>query len=108
MAMERLLLVGLRGDLPQARLDLLRERLGLHAQGRLTDQEDELFGYRYLRESPGARVVVRLSREGAGQWAVHLASEGTRPDQEFLDGWRAAVEDVAAQLELVVDRVRQF
>jgi hypothetical protein len=52
--------------------------------------------------------VVRLSREGAGQWAVHLASEGTRPDQEFLDGWRAAVEDVAAQLELVVDRVRQF
>jgi hypothetical protein len=108
MAMERLLFVGLRGELPQARLDALRDRLGLHRQGRLTDHEDELFGYRYLRDAPGERTVVRLSRQAADRWAIHLASEGTRPAQEVIDGWRSAVEEAATHLDLVVDQVRQY
>jgi hypothetical protein len=105
MAMDVVLLVALRGEVSQPTLDALREQLGLQRQGRLTDQEDELFGYRYLRDDPGNRVKVRLYRAAPDSWAVDLTSEQQNLPAEVRAGWRSEIEAAAARLGLTVDRV---
>src|SRR4051795_2775861 len=53
MTEGRRLTVDLRGQLDQAALDGLRDALGLHRRGRLTDREDWEFGFRVLTAGGG-------------------------------------------------------
>jgi hypothetical protein len=83
MPMNQLLGIWLRGELPQSKLDRLREDLSLTRRGRLTDSEDAEFGYRYLRDD----------------------YEGEPPSRETVDRIRRAILKAASQHGLEVDRV---
>lgn len=103
--MSRLLVVWLRGELPQSKLDRLRELLSLTRRGRLTDTEDAEFGYRYLCEEPPDRVVLQLYRHDDSSWNVSLAYEGDPPPADTVDEIRHEILHAAALLGLEVERV---
>jgi hypothetical protein len=105
MPMNRLLVVFLRGELSQSKLDRLRELLSLTRRGRLTDAEDAEFGYRYLRDEAPDRVVLHLYRDDDTSWSVSLAYEGEPPSQDTVDEIRRAILDAASELGLEVVRV---
>jgi hypothetical protein len=105
MPMNQLLGIWLRGELPQSKLDRLREDLSLTRRGRLTDSEDAEFGYRYLRDDAPDRVVLQLYRDDDSLWKLSLTYEGEPPSRDTVDRIRRAILKAASQHGLEVDRV---
>lgn len=100
--MKRILSVRVRGEMPQAKLDALRERLGMRSIGRLTDLEDAEFGYRYLRQNNG-NVVLRLWRQTDTEWIIHLSFENEPPSDSTVQECRSQIFEAAAALGLKAD-----
>jgi hypothetical protein len=105
MPMNRLLVVCLRGELSQSKLDHLRELLSLTRRGRLTDAEDAEFGYRYLPDEAPDRVVLQLYRDDDTSWNISLAYEGEPPPPDTVGEIRRTILEAASQLGLEVDRI---
>jgi hypothetical protein len=109
MALERRLLVLLRGAVDRARLEELRRSLGLRPRGRLTDQEDSEFGYRYVGDPDDRSVILSLWRYADDEWGVALDTVPPAgvadPDVEM---WAARAEEAAAQAGLAVVERRVF
>jgi hypothetical protein len=105
MPMDPLFAVWLRGELPQSKLDRLRQLLSLERRGRLTDAEDAQFGYRYLREDAPHRTALHLYRDTDSLWKVGLTYEGEPPPRRTVEEIRRAILDAAAQLGLQVERI---
>jgi hypothetical protein len=98
--MERVLSIRLQGEMSEATLDELRQRLGLRSMGRLSDREDAEFGYRYLREDQGSTVLLGLWRRGDCDWVVHLSVENEPPPQSTVEEYRSKILEAAAALGL--------
>jgi hypothetical protein len=103
--MEEALRIDLRGEMPQARLDRLRRLLGLESRGRLSDDEDVNFGYRYLQENESNDVEFTLYRFRDTEWSVSLDYENEPPDAEVVEECRSSVLRAAAELGLSVENV---
>ena len=58
--------------MPAATLRQIREELSLHAKGRLSDAEDNEFGYRYLQKNDQNWISLDLSRHDDTNWAFYL------------------------------------
>jgi hypothetical protein len=88
------------GAVDQRVLDQLRAALGLTRMGRLTDAEDDDFGYR--EETVGdSQVMINLLRWGDREWSFHLRYLGEpAPPAEYVDRQRAAFRDAFAQAGL--------
>lgn len=104
--MQGELSIDLRGRLDQAGLTVLREVLALERRGRLTDQEDEKFGVRYLR-SDLAGASLTLWRSAEDRWRVSLRySAADHVTREEIDEIMARVTEVAPRVGLVVESRR--
>lgn len=98
--MKGALSIGLRGEMSEASLDALRQRLGLRRAGRLSDREDAEFGYRYLREGAGNRVLLGLWRRDGSDWVVQLTFENEPPPRSTVEEYRTKILEAAAALGL--------
>src|SRR3954471_635866 len=94
MTEGRRLTVDLRGQLDQAALDGLRDALGLHRRGRLTDREDWEFGFRVLTAEGEPPATLRPCRYAERRWAVTLDA-AELPATEVLS-WAERAEAAAA------------
>lgn len=103
MPMKRILSIRLCGEMPQSKLDQLRERLRMRRMGRLTDLEDAEFGYRYLRQDDGNIVVLRLWRQTDTEWVVDLSFEHDPPSDGIVQECRSQILESAAALGLAVE-----
>jgi hypothetical protein len=97
------------GEVTQQLLEQLREDLGFKRAGRLTDVEDEGFGYRTERVGDGdgdeTEVRLRLSRDGVNTWSFWVAYLGeTPPSDALIDDYRAAFLRAIEHAGLVVAR----
>jgi hypothetical protein len=95
------------GEVTQQLLEQLREDLGFKRAGRLTDVEDEGFGYRTERvgDSDETEVRLRLSRDGVNTWTLWVAYLGeTPPSDALVDDYRAAFLRAIEHAGLVVAR----
>jgi hypothetical protein len=108
MGMQPALFVELRGELPHARLERLRELLALTRKGRLDDTQDTEFGYRYLREDDGNLVVLRLMRRSDTDWGMRLTYQNEPPPAEAVERLREEIPAAAASVGLEVEEVRVF
>jgi hypothetical protein len=101
MTEGRRLTVDLRGQLDQAGLDGLRDALGLHRRGRLTDREDWEFGFRVLTAEGEAPATLRLWRYEDDRWAVTLDAAGLAATDVLSWAERAEAAAAAAGLTVV-------
>lgn len=72
MPMTRSLTVRLTGPMPADTLRAVRDDLSLKPKGRLTDAEDDEFGYRYLQQDDQNWISLDLVRQDDTSWAFHL------------------------------------
>jgi hypothetical protein len=107
--MRPALTVHLLGKLSQTGLDEFRRRLDLHRSGRLTDEQDEDFGYRYLREDKGHFIRLTLWRKDADgtRWVVELTYQNEPPDEATVDRLLAQIQDAAAAAGLSLEGSRR-
>src|SRR2546430_16868232 len=98
--MERVLSIRRRGEMSEAKLDELRQRLGLERVGRLSDREDAEFGYRYVRQDEGSTIMLGLWRRHDTDWVVHLSFENEPPPQSTVEEYRSRILEAAAALGL--------
>jgi hypothetical protein len=105
MTEVRRLTVDLSGQLDQTALEQLRDALGLHRRGRLTDLEDWEFGFRAL-DGDGAAGMLRLWRYDDLRWAITLdAADAVTPSDAEVVALAEQAERAAAQAGLTtVDR----
>jgi hypothetical protein len=94
----------LRGEVGQEALDLLRQRLELRKQGRLSDDWDQDFGYRTLRDEPGTPVQLQLSRQHDDLWQLELNYQGDPPSPETVERVRTEILSVAGETGLTVEQ----
>ncbi|WP_157762209.1 hypothetical protein [Nocardia yamanashiensis] len=91
----------LGGRLDQARLERLREVLGLTRMGRLTDREDEHFGFRDVSANRDRSVSLDLWRVEDIKWSLSISAED---DVDFSDEeiahWQAVFTAAAREAEL--------
>jgi hypothetical protein len=107
MKREIQLAIVLRGRLDRERLQALRDSLGLQRQGRLSDTEDEAFGYRYLRDDQSAEMS--LWRLDDDRWRVVVFSDaGTRSEPSEVADIAAAVRAAAPKAGLTVESERVY
>jgi len=104
MAMQCRLIVSLQGGMSRAKLDALRRLLEMERRGRLDDQEDVEFGYRYLQERPNT-VRLYLIRDDDTHWRVKLTHEKEPPPAGTVEALRSAILSAAAQLGFTTERV---
>ena len=79
------------GEVDQARLEDLRRRLTLHKSGRLSDEEDEQFGYR-VDLVGGIKIRLTLSRAGRNSWSFWVSYDDAQvPDAAVIDGYRTEI-----------------
>lgn len=107
MPMTNALLVHFRGPMPQETLDRLRAALGLTRRGRLTDAEDERFGYRYLQHDDDNWVDVDLWREDDEHWLLQLSHLKARPADAVVDEVLAEARTALAELGFVIESVER-
>jgi len=99
----RLFTLRFRGDLDQARLRALQERLGLADQGsRLDDEDDSEFGYGTLHGDGDGTDHTRLTlqRDEPGRWSLALSFAGSRPPERDVAACRSAALAAAADAGL--------
>jgi len=95
--LERRLMLILDGRLDQDSLVRLRQTLGLTKVGRLTDWEDEQFGYREFGERDGPTMSLELWRTEENQWLISLdVAQGADVGEDVIATWQEQAE-VAAQ-----------
>jgi len=83
MPMTRALTVRFTGPMPAGTLRQIREELSLHAKGRLSDAEDDEFGYRYLQKNDQNWISLDLSRQDDTNWAFYLTYLSDPPPPEI-------------------------
>lgn len=105
MAMATALRVELSGEMPQPKLDQMRELLGLTKRGRLDDDEDANFGYRNLQRDETNRIRVDLYRSTPTEWLVELTYLSEPPAADVVDRLRSEILSAVRQLGLTVDSV---
>lgn len=97
--MHGVLTIDILGNIDQAGLDRLRDRLNLHKYGRLTDDWDEQFGYRKIERADGNYTKIVLYRDFEGAWDLEVmdteevnlnAQEVALLCSELVDGIAAA------------------
>jgi hypothetical protein len=95
VAMRDLLNVKVDGEIDQTTLTSLQESLDLKKAGRLTDDWDQAFGYRYPRGGTDRSVSIDLYRD---PWQVSFAyDESTpRPTEEEIAQWK---EEIVAGIQ---------
>ncbi|MHA3023887.1 hypothetical protein ACXPWS_26900 [Mycobacterium sp. BMJ-28] len=77
--MHLVLVIDIHGDVDQSGLDRLRASLGLHKQGRLSDDWDQEFGYR-IDDSPGdGHFNTGLLRQFDNSWNLQILSTSQFP-----------------------------
>jgi len=92
------------GEVSQEQLDQLRDELGLRRAGRLTDSQDEQFGYRTERLGD-TEVELTLSRSGANAWSLWVSYEGgTPPPDAWIDQYRSMFLRAIRNAGLRMDR----
>jgi hypothetical protein len=84
MPMSTALTVRLTGPMPAGTLQQIREDLSLHAKGRLSDAEDENFGYRYLQKDDQNWISLDLYRVDDTNWAFDLTYLSEPPAPETI------------------------
>lgn len=89
------------GTVDQPALDRLRAALDLTRMGRLSDAEDEEFGYRD-ETVDGSDVMINLWRLGEGQWSYQIRYLDQPPPDDYIERHRAAFREAFAQAGLVV------
>lgn len=105
--MQRALAVRLRGEMPQATLDQLRDRLWLRSEGRLGDTMDVVLGSRHLNEVPGHRVDLTLHRRSDPEWDFWLTYQGEMPKTELIDKLQTDIVAAAEELGFTVTDVHR-
>jgi hypothetical protein len=103
MVMHEALRVILSGEMPQEKLDNLRNLLGLTREGRLSDDEDAEFGYRRDRTN---RTKISLYRHTPAKWQVKMTYQSEPPPIEVVQQLRSDVLSAASHLGLTVVDVR--
>lgn len=72
----------------------IREVLNLKPHGRLTDDWDYEFGYRYLRESEGASSPrMALWRADGQPWYIAVSHPVAEPSAQEVEQWRQEIID---------------
>ena len=102
-------LVSASGEVEQPLLVQLRADLGLRPNGRLTDTQDDEFGYRMESVGEGEETKVLLSlslwRDGARAWTLRMSFDGdTRPPEALIDDYRAECLRAFERAGMVVHR----
>lgn len=101
------LTIDIHGNVDQPGLDRLLASLGLHKQGRLTDDWDQEFGYRIEDRVSGEQTNIGLFRQFDNSWTLQMLSTSeTAPGEADLAkigdelvhaveaaGFRAAIRD---------------
>jgi hypothetical protein len=98
MPMKTALSIRLHGEMPQTKLEAMRERLGLQRSGRLTDLEDADLGHLYLRRDEDNLIRLTLYRYEDTQWAVKLTYLNEPPADGTVRRYRSRILDAAAAL----------
>lgn len=105
MPMSRALWVRLRGQLTQETLARMREKLSLERRGRLTDAEDDLFGYRHLQHDDRNWINLDLIRSDDTHWVLAISHLNEPPPPELIDQTLSQIMAAAAELGLTVEEV---
>ncbi|MFI6025520.1 hypothetical protein [Amycolatopsis magusensis] len=108
MPMTRLLVVHLAGAMPQGKLEAFRKSLTLTKRGRLTDDEDSQFGYRYLRDEPDNFVKLSLWRTDETHWYLNLSYMNEPVAAEVVERCRVEILAAAEKHGFLVEKVSQF
>ncbi|MFE5288982.1 hypothetical protein ACFRAQ_28795 [Nocardia sp. NPDC056611] len=79
----------LHGHLDQERLEQIRAKLGLTKMGRLSDWQDEDFGWRDISHDGDSSLMLNLWRHSEDQWSILIsaADDIDLSDQEIAR-WR--------------------
>lgn len=89
-----------------ASLARVRQALRLKPHGRLTDDWDYEFGYRYLRENEGASSPrMALWRADDRPWYIAVSHPGAEPSAEEVEQWRQEIIDGIKTAGLTPDPV---
>jgi hypothetical protein len=70
--------------MPEGTLRQVREDLALHPKGRLSDAEDNEFGYRYLQKDDQNWISLDLSRQDDANWTFYLTYLSDPPPPETI------------------------
>lgn len=105
MPVRLALAVRLRGDMPPAKLRLVRELLGLTPGGRLDDDDDSSFGHRSLGQDASDPALLDLYRHRDAEWRLRLTYQGEPPAAETVERCRLDILDAAARLGLTTESV---
>lgn len=105
MPMTRALTVRLAGPMPASTLRQIRDDLSLHAKGRLSDAEDENFGYRYLQKDDENWISLDLYREDDTNWAFDLTYLHDSPSPETINRVLADITATAGRNGFTVAEV---
>ncbi|MFE6862791.1 hypothetical protein [Nocardia sp. NPDC057668] len=97
------------GELDRTRLDRLREALGLARKGRLTDREDEHFGYRDVSENQDRSLSLDLWRVSDAEWSLRIsaAADVDLSDAE-ITRWQSVIAAAADANGLEISSVKVF
>lgn len=105
MPMTKVLRVRLSGQMTQDRLRQMREKLSLERQGRLTDAEDDLFGYRHLQHDDQNWINLDLMRSDGTHWVLAISHLHEPPPPELIDQTLGQIMEAAAELGFTVEEV---
>jgi hypothetical protein len=107
MAMTTALTVYLSGEMPQPKLEKMRQLLGLTKRGRLDDDEDANFGYRNIQRDEANQIIIDLYRDTSANWHIALTYRAQPPAPGTVDQLRTDILAAAGQVGVGVDRVVQ-
>ncbi|WP_433523854.1 TY-Chap domain-containing protein [Nocardia pseudovaccinii] len=106
---KRRLLLILSGELDHARLERLRDTLGLSRRGRLDDPEATRFGSRELGAGGNASELAELWRDGENQWSISVeVMPDALVESTDVDQWQETFDTAARSVGLDVVEVREF
>lgn len=103
MSVNEALAIRLSGDMSQAKLDQVRGLLSLKDRGRLSDDEDCDFGYRYLKRDGDDFTKLTLFRYPEGAWHVVLTYAGEPPSADLVEQCRSDVVTAAQHVGLTLE-----
>lgn len=111
MPMTRALTVqfALAGPMTEETLVQVREDLSLNKIGRLTDDEDAEFGYRYLQKDDQNWISFDLYRNEDDDtiWAFHLTYLKAPPDPEIIDQILADITTTAKRHGFTITEIKR-
>lgn len=103
--MATVLSVTIRGLVDQEKLAALRRSLDLTGVGRLDDDEDANFGYRYLLDDGAHMVRLTLWRHRVDRWEIAvMADPEVLPRRDELERLVPKIRAAARSAGLAVER----